>query len=200
MSIFDRIKSNKIPDSVSKNPQAALNRLDAAKARPWMARLEEEAESVRPFVSRMGARGPDGKFLPGATSNPGGRPLGPVAVIAYLTNFGEEMLVHALQTLRGEVRSVEEREDPLTGEVTRISVGPSIKDQAEARKFLSDRFWGKAAETVKIEDSRDAGSITIPPESIPPEVLQWLIRVETPAPIVNSGAVVLPVTDPKADS
>ena len=97
-----------------------------------------------------GKRGPDGRWLPNRSPNPGGRPASVVALISELTSGGEELIMHALATMRGDMLAAVWNAKEGAPEL----VGPSHKDMAEARAFLANRLWGKAPETVNVKASR----------------------------------------------
>jgi hypothetical protein len=85
-----------------------------------------------------------------------------VKMISHFTAEGEELVIHALRVLRGEMIAtiVNTKGDTL-------EIGPSIADQAEARKFLADRLWGRAPEKIEIgalgstaDDAPDLSALT----------------------------------------
>jgi hypothetical protein len=65
------------------------------------------------------------------------------------TGDGLELIEFALSVLRGEAIG-------RTGKGESEVETPSIRDRIEAMKWLADRGWGKAVETVEIHDETEA--------------------------------------------
>jgi hypothetical protein len=97
------------------------------------------------------ARDAQGRLLPGHSGNPAGRPGGTkgfAALIREQSGDGEELVRIAFQTLRGELQRREwmgASEGPV-----QVVTTPSVKESLDALKWLADRGWGKAVETVEL--------------------------------------------------
>ena len=72
-----------------------------------------------------------GRFLPGQSGNPGGRPAGLSGLIRESTNDGAELVEFMLKVFRGEL-------------------GESVRTRADAATWLADRAFGKPAQTSNI--------------------------------------------------
>ena len=73
-----------------------------------------------------------GKFLPGHPSASSGRPKSLATKIMELTDNGNEILQLMMMIMRGQLPEA------------------SLKDRMEAAKFLTDRGFGRALETVEV--------------------------------------------------
>lgn len=121
------------------------------------------------FARPKPPRDAKGRVLPGHSLNPGGRPEGASALARAI-----------LERARGW----EYLEDIVAGVE---QVAPEKRVEVIFR--LIDRAHGKSVERVQAEVAT-VGAEVIPPENVPADVLQWLIRVET-------GPKDLPSTDPQ---
>src|SRR4029077_19401896 len=108
-----------------------------------------------------------------------GRPKSALKMIAHFTAEGEELIIHALRVLRGEMTVTIVNNHGET-----ITATPSIADQAEARRFLAERFWGRAPEKIEIgapgsmrDDAPDLSAFT--PEELRTQLA--LVRKLAPA-------------------
>lgn len=82
-------------------------------------------------------------------------------MLDYFTADGEELVMRMLQISRGELKAQETRWTA-EGEPITCEVGPSIKEMESATRWLSERKWGKATETLKVEASRaEEGSVDL---------------------------------------
>lgn len=91
-----------------------------------------------------------GRFAPGSSGNPGGRPRGLAARIRDLTKDGQEMIDLHLQVLRGKIRQehvVGTQDGPQV-----VEIGPSVKDRQASANWLGDRLWGKALDRVEVSE------------------------------------------------
>lgn len=70
-----------------------------------------------------------GRFKPGRSANPGGRPKGLARRVRELTSDGEEIVDVMLRILRGEVKG-------------------TARDRLEAGRWLADRGFGRSPETL----------------------------------------------------
>lgn len=170
MGLRDKLKCS---DGAARNIQKESPQ---AENKWWVERLKAEVKEaidpeVRPYKPKV-MRDSHGRVVAGTGAmNPGGRPLGPVRMIEYLTGGGEEMVVHAVRTLRGEITVV-----VVTKEGDAIEVGPSHKDQAAAREFLSNRFWGKSPETIRVEAAEANQERTVDVSAMSVEEMRILAR------------------------
>lgn len=73
-----------------------------------------------------------GRFQPGASGNPRGRPKSMGALIRSATNDGQEMVDFALAVMRGRAVTIDGEE-----------VAVQVKERLAALAWLADRGWGK---------------------------------------------------------
>lgn len=176
MSFIDDLKKAAISvgEAPARQPEKSkLTHKDLEK-RPWLEQVKQEVPPLAKYVPRT----PEGLWQPGGGSpNPGGRPEGPMRLIAALTGNGEELVLHAIRLLRGDLTTTQEIVTR-DGEVRELIQRPSIRDQSEARTWLGNRLWGKAPETVKIEDVREAKADEIPMQDLPPDVFEMKFALE----------------------
>lgn len=90
-------------------------------------------------------RDPQGQFVKGTCGGPGRRQSFAL-LIRELTNDGEELVMHALEIMRGQRVVSISRADSEDA----VELRPSISEQQAARAWLADRGFGKAAERIEI--------------------------------------------------
>lgn len=90
-----------------------------------------------------------GRFAPGVSGNPGGRPKGIAAKIREKTNDGDEMIDLFLRVMRGE-----EMSDAMGGQGP-VQIGPSHKDKLDAAKWLDIRLNGKPVDQIQISETEE---------------------------------------------
>lgn len=95
-----------------------------------------------------------GRFRPGVSGNPGGRPKGFGDRIRMLTRDGEELIEIALKVARGELSVVKATKDG------NFDVLPTAKERLDAIAWLGDRGWGKAAQPVEVT-GEDGGPLQV---------------------------------------
>ena len=83
------------------------------------------------YLSTPQNRDKTGRFLPGQSGNPGGRPVGLSGLIRESTNDGAELVEFMLKVFRGELDD-------------------SVRTRADAATWLADRAFGKPAQTANI--------------------------------------------------
>lgn len=88
-------------------------------------------------------RGVTGRFLPGNTANPAGRPKGLAAMVQAETRDGAEVVAYMLRVLRDERQPT----------ALRMAAG----------QWLADRGFGKAVQTVELDASVNATVNTVDP-------------------------------------
>jgi hypothetical protein len=147
------------------------------------------------------ARDAQGRLLPGHSGNPGGRPKGFANLIREQTEDGAELVRIALETLRGTLQRREwmgASEGPLE-----VVTTPSVKDSLDALKWLADRGWGKAVETVELSgpDGQPLQSETkVTHAPLNPERIANVLGVLARAGIVATpGAIGEPAKPPDAE-
>ena len=80
--------------------------------------------------NRALTRSDDGKWLPGTSPNPGGRPRGLASKVREVTRDGADPIQILVNVLEGNV------------------AGTRVKDQIEASKILLDKGFGKATTVI----------------------------------------------------
>lgn len=92
-------------------------------------------------------------WVKGQSGNPKGQPRRS-AIMARLvrnaTEDGATLVAFAVSVLKGE-----ERETIVTKDGAEVSIPASMDHKIEALKWLADRGFGKAVETVEIVDDRE---------------------------------------------
>lgn len=78
-------------------------------------------------------RDSSGRFLPGISGNPGGRPVGLAGMIREATSEGSELVEFMLGVFRGEH-------------------GEDLRMRADAATWLTDRGFGKPTQIPSVED------------------------------------------------
>lgn len=169
---------------------------EKAPAGPVDALGNKEAASPPPP-----ARDAQGRLLPGNTANPLGRPGGSkgfAALIREQSKEGAELVDVAFQVLRGELVRREwmgASEGPLE-----VMVTPTVKESLDALKWLADRGWGKAVETVELSgpDGQPLQSeATVKHEPLDPKRIANVLGVLARAGIVaGPGAADAPAKPP----
>jgi hypothetical protein len=76
------------------------------------------------------------------------------------TGDGVALVEFALRVMKGEEKekSVRLVKDEKSGERIEVTVDlpPALEDRMEAMKWLADRGWGRAVETIELHDERPA--------------------------------------------
>ncbi len=106
---------------------------------PTLLRIASQVE-LTPYVARFGA----------------GRQLGSAPLIHALTGGGEEMILFALQMMRGELTATYQKED---GTQYTVPLEIGAKDREWAADYLSNRMWGKSPETVNVKTEQTGPKI-----------------------------------------
>lgn len=150
------LRNLKMPQHVTyqKTPRKQLQPKDID-ARPYMERLKYEPlpEPV-PYRGEI-MRDSKGRLLPGSSGmNPLGAQVHVMNMLRALTADGEELIAHALHVMRGDMTAI-----AYTKSGEPYECKPTLSDQAEARRFLSDRLLGKAPETIKHVEDKQGPSI-----------------------------------------
>lgn len=117
-----------------------------------------------------------GRFAPGQSGNPSGRPKGAVTLRRYAearTKSGRELVDQAMAVLKGE----ESNTVLWNGEP--VEVPPSLKDKAEARTYLTKVM------RVPLEPETDDGKDTTPTEAPMTERELELLRAPGPDATVH---------------
>lgn len=102
-------------------------------------------------------RDPEGRFLPGVGGGPG-RPPGFAALIREMTADGEELVMHALEVMRGE-RFMVVTQHTQHGEPYEVELAPTFAEQQAARNWLADRGFGKSVERIEVAQALAAPEI-----------------------------------------
>lgn len=97
--------------------------------------------------------------------NPGGRPLSVTKMIEYLTGGGEALVAQAYRVVAGEL--VDCNGEPYT---------PSLADQAEARRWLADRLWGKSVDRIAVEPAAAPNEEIVDSADMGPDEWKLLAR------------------------
>lgn len=87
----------------------------------------------------------------GVCVNPGGRPKGFAALVRERTKHGVELVEIALKVMRGSL-TVERVSYDADGNEKITKERPAIKDRLVALQWLADRGWGKAQETISLQN------------------------------------------------
>ena len=96
-----------------------------------------------------------GTFKPGNRANPGGRPKGLASMIRGRIKEGKTVVDLYLEVLEGKTTITRYTADGIPYEA-----GPTIKERMEAGAWLVDRGYGKAIETVSLDNPASANPIT----------------------------------------
>jgi hypothetical protein len=164
------------PDPES--PVAGIrDRQKAAQAlaeRPWLASIARGDPPLAPYRAQIGRR-PDGTFEPGMSPNPGGRPLAVTKMIEYLTGGGEALVAQAYRVVAGELLDC--NGEPYT---------PSLADQAEARKWLADRLWGKSVDRIAVEPAAAPNEEIVDAANVGPDEWKILARARVARALKNT--------------
>ena len=81
-------------------------------------------------------------FKPGQSGNPSGRPKGFNHLIRDETDDGKELVLLAIKIMRGKMS--------VRG-FGGMKFRPSVRERLEALKWLADRGWGKAVESIDVK-------------------------------------------------
>lgn len=103
---------------------------------------------AEPRTTPRQVRDAEGKYVKGTPGGPG-RPRGFGALIRHLTADGEELVLHALEIMRGE-RVTTVTRYTAEGAPYEIEALPTIAEQQAARCWLADRGFGKAVERIEV--------------------------------------------------
>jgi hypothetical protein len=100
-------------------------------------------------------RGPGGKFAPGTSGNPGGRPKGLAAYIRERTGGGRDCVDAMVSIMDGSMRV----EDVVVADGCPVTVTrePSHKERREAAKWLAERGCGKELDPSEVEHHHEMG-------------------------------------------
>lgn len=95
-------------------------------------------------------RDESGRFAPGASGNPGGRPKGMGKFIRSLVGEdGEQLVRRAYEIAMGTARIRQQKVAP-TGELVEYEVAPSFAESTACLVFLRDSGFGKPASSTEV--------------------------------------------------
>ena len=113
----------------------------------------------------MGGAG-SGRFKPGQSGNPNGRPKGAAGLAKYIkeqTGEGKELADFWLDLFKGNV------ENPICGEMSLKALERYIEHRKDAARWLADRGFGQAAQ-ILVEDNDALNDIE-------PDELEFLLSL-----------------------
>lgn len=96
-------------------------------------------------------------FEKGRSGNPGGRPKSFASLIRERTDDGRELVEFFLALKNGKIITHEHGE-PFVDAIASEKV--ETKDRTDAAKWLADRGWGKAQESVEVSGP-DGGGLSV---------------------------------------
>lgn len=130
----------------------------------------EYCEGAAPMPKRY-----RGRFQPGQTGNPLGRPPSFRAMINEATADGAELVAYAIGVLRGEVKNTITGVSKLTGEPWVEQVECSVPVKWAALEYLTERSQGR--EAAKLDVTSKGEQITgSPSEEIGPDLSKLTIE------------------------
>lgn len=99
------------------------------------------------------------------------------AAIQMVTGDGEELWVHALRTMRGELET--EVIMPTAKGPKRMMRKPSLEEQQKARDWLANRGFGKEAAIIEVSNVEDEDTLDL--EQLSTEELAAYLRLQRKA-------------------
>lgn len=108
-----------------------------------------QKHAVDPYAS---SRDGKGRFLPGFTTNPGGRPKGLAHYAREVAGTDGRKLLDILAAIATGDFEYDQEMPGKFGEVTIVKVQPTIKDRIKAITEILNRGWGKSPEVLKVEN------------------------------------------------
>ncbi len=191
MSVFEFLAQKsaeplKLDTSANKNPKAPpeakapysqVSPSDGPTTAP--VALETVGPLAFPLAQRKAPPVPRdelGRILPGYSGNPRGRMPGLIPYIKAHSADGREMLDHAFLAMRGELR-VPDIHFTQMGEAIHFERAPTIKEEADARNYLLERYYGKAPTQVDINVIR-ADNVAVTLEGLSDEETFQYLAIE----------------------
>lgn len=101
------------------------------------------------------------EWKPGQSGNPGGKPKMFGSLIRDKTKQGEELVTLMLRIARGSLK-IKQEYVTRAGTVATYNIVPAHDDRIKAVEWLTNRGWGKVAETMVL--ANPDGSNVIPRE------------------------------------
>ncbi len=145
MSLKDYIEAAQAKENgaISKTPVVA-----GAEVSP--SKQKGEGKEISPFAHKNPAtRDAQGRFIKGYAGGPGRGKGGFAEMIRDYTGDGAELVLHALEVMRGERIASETRYNK-EGEPYDAVVSPTFGEQSAARNWLADRGFGKSVERIEV--------------------------------------------------
>lgn len=153
-------------------------------------RTRTSSYNVKAYENPPARRDDRGRFIPGNTGGPG-RPQGFPALIREMTCDGEELVMHALDIMRGEAR-VADLHWTRDNEAIPFDRTPSFGEQQAARNWLADRGFGKSIERIEVAQSLAAPEIDYSRLSLEQRIeLERLMVLASPLMAVSEGPQVV---------
>lgn len=121
---------------------------------PGVDRPKKLANGIRRVIDAASMKRDDkGRLMPGHRGGPGRNPNSLASMVRHLTCDGEELVLHAIEIMRGERRVPDIMSQSVGNgmtELVEIERAPSIAEQQAARAWLADRGFGKAVDRIEI--------------------------------------------------
>lgn len=161
MDIFDQIDPvprQALARPLYKDPPAsgAIATFEGGEAPPEWPRTH-----VAPPIPYSATRHANGRWLPGTSGNPKGKPISFGELVRHYSDNGVELVAWAWGVLRGEVTHLQFH--PKTGELVDFEAGPALK--FEIVKWLKDQGFGK--EVARLDVTSNGETISGPAEDCP---------------------------------